>query len=151
VNRLEQAPPCAAQAGIVSGVPQPLNLAMDFLALATQRLEQGRQRTRFPGSNAVTPLFGLVENTLFPPIAAAERVQRGPDWLRVYVAHQLADELFLSPQRTMRAHRPGSEYGIPESLVQVDTIELFPAEPDQPFAERLKGQLLAFSRRFAGL
>ena len=99
----------------------------------------------------VTPALGVPEYLPRLAIGGREPFERLVDRLRVDVAHELADQLFLAAQRPVRPHRLRSHDRLRQSRLEADTVELVPGQPDEPLAQRLQRLDLAFPGRFTGL
>ncbi|HSN52332.1 MAG TPA: hypothetical protein VLS87_07360 [Woeseiaceae bacterium] len=98
------------------------------------------------GGDAVAPAFRVGEDPFRQAIVGFARAQRLPDRFRVRAAHQLADELFLPAQRTVRAYFRRGEHGIAQALVDRQRLQFVGGEADQAFAQLLQFELLSFSR-----
>jgi hypothetical protein len=86
-----------------------------------------------------------MENAPGFAVVAVQKRKRSLYRRRVDAAHQLADQLLLPAQRAVTAHPAGSEDGVFQPLVQVDSPELLAGQSNQPFTERLQGQVITLS------
>lgn len=147
----KQAPLCRLQVAIAARALNGPNAFFDGRRRAAGPLEKLRQRDLGFIYNPVPPSFRVTENAPGLAVVPVQKRKRSLDRRRVDASHQLADQLFLPAQCAVTAHPLGGENGVFQPLVQADSIELLAGQPDQPFTERLQGQVLTLSCRLAGL
>lgn len=97
------------------------------------------------------PTSMLIAKYYHSPELMAETCQRCADGRRIDTAHDLADVLFLPPQRAVGLDSLRCEDGFQQVLVEAHRLKIGFLQRDQLFAELLQRKELAFFRAFAGL
>jgi hypothetical protein len=140
----KQAPLCRLPVAIAARALNVPNAFFDGRRGTARPLEKRRQRGLGLTHDPVPPSFRVMENAPGFAVVAIQKRKRSLDRRRVDASHQLADQLLLPAQRTVTAHPLGTENGVFKPLVQVDSVELLAGQSNQPFTERLQGQVLTF-------
>ncbi len=134
------------------------SLAGAFGARATDQAgETGAVGQRMRGQEAVegigvdqqfvAPAFGDRELLTVAGHAAGPMVERGLNWCRIDVTHELPDVLQLSSPAFVRANAAGLANGIDQPFGQVEQCQAFRIERDQRLAQVLQCVHFLFSAR----
>ena len=99
----------------------------------------------------IMPTSVLIAKFYHPESSIAESRYGPANGVRINVAHQLADILFLSPQRAAGFNLLGLEHGLQQLVLEPEVPKFRFPEGDQFLAEFLQSDVLAFPRAFAGL
>jgi len=102
-------------------------------------------------NHAVAPTFRLPEDLVIQLWLATERIDCTPDRLSIDVAHDLADELFLSPHCAVRIHFASLAHSIDKFLIVDNFDQLTVRQLDKSFAQLLQVGELPLARALAGL
>lgn len=135
----------------VGGSPVVAADALELRIVLAGRGKKLGQRSRTLVGNAVAPALGVAKQGLLRAIVPRKRVQRSLYRRRVGVAHELADQLLLPPQRPMGAHALRLAHGLQQLRLERDIRELGGAQADQSFPEFLQREISSFLRALAGL
>ena len=147
----KQAPLCGFEIAIPARALDGLHTFFDGRHRPVRPLEKSRQRNPGLTHDPVTPAFRIVEDSPGRAVVPVQHRKRSLDGRRIYVSHQLANQLFLPAKRTVTLHSLRSKHGIFQPLVEVDAVELLAGQSDEPFTERLQSQVLTLSCGLAGL
>ncbi|MBK7660864.1 MAG: hypothetical protein IPJ28_17905 [Betaproteobacteria bacterium] len=101
------------------------------------------------GKHRLAPLLGTVEAGGLARGRRLERLELRHEGSGVQVAHELADELHLAPQRLVLGDRAGGLDGLAKPFGQLDLRELLGPQFRERDADGLQVVALPFALRFA--
>ena len=99
----------------------------------------------------IAPSFGARKQTFCAQVVGTQPGERCSNGLRIDPPHQLANQLFLTPQRAARLHALRIANCPVKLLIEREFLALVVGQVDQSFAQFLESGLLALARAFAGL
>jgi hypothetical protein len=109
------------------------------------------QRVFGIAAEAVAPGFCFAEDPFVRLWPSIQRVDRNSNRFGIYPAHELANELFLASQRTVRIGRPRQAYGVDQLRLSDNCGQLRVRQLNERFTQDLQFTELSFECALAGL